>query len=195
MKECLIDKFISSDRFGSYQNIEEYSQNLAFSKKSYIPLSILEVALKNSINELLNDKVGIDWIEDPTFLTKDSLKKVKDAKNILFRRGEKISKSKIIAELSFGFWVNLFKRPYSKKLRTNDLKKIFLNLPPKNEKLINREILYKELNHIRNFRNRVFHYEKVLNKDDYNSIFNEIHEILKYFNEELVEYTQKVNNE
>jgi hypothetical protein len=195
MKECLIDKFISSDRFGSYQNIEEYSQNLVFSKQSYIPLSVLEVALKNSINELLNEKVGVNWLEDSEFLTNDSQRKVKEAKNILFRRGEKITRSKIIAELSFGFWVNLFKKPYAKKLRTNDLKKIFLNLPPKNEKLINREILYKELNHIRNFRNRVFHYEKVLNKNDYNSILNEIYEVLKYLDTNLIEYTQKVNNE
>ena len=97
MNSSLINKFISNSRFSSYKDFDEYSKNLVFSKNAYIPLSILEVALKNSIDDLLSDTIGTDWIEKDDFLTKDSIKKVKDAKNILFRRGEKISKSKIIA--------------------------------------------------------------------------------------------------
>ncbi|MFP4487403.1 MAG: hypothetical protein ACLFOC_10595 [Campylobacterales bacterium] len=140
-------------------------------------------------------QISEQWYEDEKFLTKDSIKKVNEAKDVLFKRGEKVTKSKIIAELSFGFWVNLFKKPYANKLRTKELQKIFLNMPPKETKTINREVLYQELNHIRNFRNRVFHYEKVLNKDDYNNIFSEIYEILEYFDIELAEYTKSMNNE
>lgn len=195
MKQSLIEKFVSNERFSSYKDTDEYIGNLIFSKKSYIPLSILEVSLKNSINEHLTITVDKDWLHNDAFLTKDSRKKVEDAKYILYKRGEKITKSKIIAELSFGFWVNLFKKPYEMKLRTKDLSKIFPNLPNKKEKIINRDIIFQELNHIRNFRNRVFHYEKVLNKDNYNDIFNEIDEILCYFDKELLVFTQKVNNE
>ncbi len=194
MKDALIKRFISDERFGSYRDIEEYEANLLLSKNSYIPLSILEIALKNSIDNLLSVKLGINWIEDTGFLTKDSIVKIEEAKSILQKRGESITKSKIIAELSFGFWVNLFKKPYATKLRTSDLQNIFLNLPLREEKLINREVLYKELNHIRNFRNRVFHYEKVLNKNNYNKIFDEIDEILCYFDKELLEFSKKANN-
>ena len=195
MKISLIKKYISSERFRSYSGIDEYLENLVFSKKAYIPLSILEISLKNSINDLLTDKLGENWLEDKNFLTNDSLKKIDEARNILFKRGEHISKSKIIAELSFGFWVNLFKKPYEMKLRTKDIQKIFTNLPPKKEKIINREVIYKELNHIRNFRNRVFHYEKVINKDNYNQIFDEIDEVLFYFDKELFDCVKKANND
>ena len=195
MKISLIKKYISSERFRSYDGIDEYLENLVFSKKAYIPLSILEISLKNSINDLLTDKLGENWLEDKNFLTNDNLKKIDEARNILFKRGEHISKSKIIAELSFGFWVNLFKKPYEKKLRTKDIQKIFTNLPPKKEKIINREVIYKELNHIRNFRNRVFHYEKVINKDNYNQIFDEIDEVLFYFDKELFDCVKKANND
>lgn len=194
MKISLIKKYISSERFRSYDGIDEYLENLVFSKKAYIPLSILEISLKNSINDLLTDKLGENWLEDKNFLTNDNLKKIDEARNILFKRGEHISKSKIIAELSFGFWVNLFKKPYEMKLRTKDIQKIFTNLPPKKEKIINREVIYKELNHIRNFRNRVFHYEKVINKDNYNQIFDEIDEVLFYFDKELFDCVKKANN-
>ena len=194
MKISLIKKYISSERFRSYSGIDEYLENLVFSKKAYIPLSILEISLKNSINELLTEKLGENWLENKDFLTNDSLRKIEEAKKILYKRAELISKSKIIAELSFGFWVNLFKKPYEMKLRTKDIQKIFTNLPPKKEKIINREVIYKELNHIRNFRNRVFHYEKVINKDNYNQIFDEIDEVLFYFDKELFDCVKKANN-
>ena len=194
MKISLIKKYISTERFRSYSGIDEYLENLVFSKKAYIPLSILEISLKNSINDLLTDKLGENWLENKDFLTNDSLRKIDEARNILYKRAELISKSKIIAELSFGFWVNLFKKPYEKKLRTKDIQKIFTNLPPKKEKIINREVIYKELNHIRNFRNRVFHYEKVINKDNYNQIFDEIDEVLFYFDKELFDCVKKANN-
>ena len=194
MKKSLIKKYISTERFRSYSGIDEYLENLVFSKKAYIPLSILEISLKNSINELLTEKLGENWLENKDFLTNDSLRKIDEAKKILFKRAEPISKSKIIAELSFGFWVNLFKKPYEMKLRTKDIQKIFTNLPPKKEKMINREVIYKELNHIRNFRNRVFHYEKVINKDNYNQIFDEIDEVLFYFDKELFDCIKKANN-
>lgn len=195
MKDSLIKKFISGKRFKSYENINEYQANLIMSKQSYIPLSILEVSLRNSIDTLLSFKVDENWHLDADFLTKDSALKVQQAIELLERRRESVSKHKIIAELSFGFWVNLFKKPYEKKLRINDLKKIFPNLPPKNIKLMNREKIYKELNHIRNFRNRLFHYEKVINRDCYDMVFEEINEILNYFDNEIYEFATRINNQ
>lgn len=193
MKENLIEQFISQKRIGSYVDMDEYITNLTFSKSSYIPLSVLEIALRNAINRFLSYVVGEQWYEDSNFLTKYSIRKVEEAKRVLQGRRENPSKDKIIAELSFGFWVNLFKKPYDKKLRIKELKKIFPNLPCANEKLINREVLFRELNHIRNFRNRVFHYEKVINKDNYNNVHDEIFEILSYFDSQLKEFAVKVN--
>jgi len=185
---------MSQKRLESYRDIVEYEQNLVFSKKAYIPLSILEIALRNSIDSFLGEKISNEWYKEENFLTKDSQKKVDDVIALLERRKENSSKNKIIAELSFGFWVNLFKAPYANNLRVNDLKKIFPNLPPRQVKLINREYLYTRLNHIRQFRNRIFHYEKVLNKDAYNDIFEEIEELLEYFDKELCDFSKKTNN-
>ncbi len=195
MNRHLIEKYISEARFSKYKNLDEYEENLFFSKKSYIPLSILEVALRNAIDNLLTQKVGEQWHEDASFLTRDSQFKVQQVKEMLQKRRESTSREKIIAELSFGFWVNLFKKPYDKKLRIKDLKKVFPNLPSKQEKLMNREVIYRELNHIRNFRNRVFHYEKVINKDNYNTVLSEIEEILNYFDTELNTFAKRLNDE
>ncbi len=148
----------------------------------------MEVALRNALDNYLSNKISNNWYEED-FLTQDSKIKVNQAIALLNRRKERISKEKIIAELSFGFWVNLFKKPYDKKLRINDIILIFPNLPKRNEKLINRQILFKKLNHIRIFRNRIFHYEKVLNKDDFNNIKNEILEVAKLMNHKDIKHT------
>jgi len=195
MNSGLISKYISDNRINSYKDLPEYEENLLLSKNAYIPLSILEVSLRNSLDALLSEKVSPNWYETDSFLTNDSRYKITQAIELLKRRKESVSKHKIIAELSFGFWVNLLKKPYEKKLRINDLKKVFPNLPPKNKKLTNRDSLYKELNHIRNFRNRIFHHEKVLNRDNYNNIFKEISEILSYFDEEICLFSKRVNHE
>jgi len=195
MKKSLIEKYITIKRFESYENIDEYKKNLIFSKEAYIPLSILEVALRNSIDRTFSQNVDTNWYINRDFLTNDSIKKVNQVIELLKKRREPISKDKIIAELSFGFWVNLFKRPYSNQLRLRELKKIFPNLPNKKVKFLNRDIIYKKLNHIRNFRNRIFHYEKVLNKDNYNNIYSEIYEILGYFDNEIFLFTKRLNSE
>ncbi|MBN2768687.1 MAG: hypothetical protein JXQ68_06250, partial [Campylobacterales bacterium] len=110
MKNSLIERFISQERFQNYQDMSEYRDNLVFSKRSYIPLSILEVALRNSIDRLLSEKIREDWHEDVNFLTVDSRQKIEQAKELLTKRGENTIKQKVIAELSLGFWVNLFKK-------------------------------------------------------------------------------------
>ena len=88
---------------------------------------------------------------------------------------------------------NLLRNSYIKTMRTNIIKKIFPNLPTKDQKLITREYMNKKLNHIRKFRNRVFHYENIL-KEEFKNIEDDIYEILSYFDNELVEFTKKANN-
>jgi hypothetical protein len=77
-------------------------------------------------------------------------------------------------------------------MRIKDLKVIFPNLPNKNKQNINRQIIFNKLNHIRIFRNRIFHHEKVLNRDGFNDIFLEIEEMLSYFSNDLVEFNQSL---
>lgn len=59
IKRTLIDNFISQNRIGSYKGINEYIDNLTFSKSSYIPLSVLEIALRNAINNFFSVEVEI----------------------------------------------------------------------------------------------------------------------------------------
>jgi hypothetical protein len=193
VKESLKLKYISEDRLSSYNDFEEYRQNLLISKNAYIPLSILEIALRNALNTYLTIKIGQDWHVDNTFLTPMAQKKIKEVNDTLKGRKEIDSKEKVIAELNFGFWVSLFQKPYQNYFRTKDLRQIFPNMPLKTELFLDREEIYKKLDHIRRFRNRVFHYEKVINKDHYNEIVKDINFVLAIFDDALAEFAATLN--
>ncbi|MDX9743947.1 MAG: Abi family protein [Arcobacteraceae bacterium] len=195
MKEILIKKYITTTRFSVYKDLIQYNNNLKKAKHLYIPLSILEVSLRNSINNIFEKFYGVGWIiNEANFLKAKELAKIMDAKNKIIDNQEIITKDKLVAELTFGFWTALFQSAYDDKMRTNNLKQIFPNLPPKEIKIIDRKTMSSKLNHIRKFRNRIFHHENIL-KDEFIDIEDKIYEILEYFDMELAEYTKNVNNE
>ena len=191
MKESVKKKFITNVRLQNYKDFEEYKQNLYNSEKSYILLSIFEVSLRNSIDSYFKQKISPNWLES-VFLHKDTKQKIDEAKNKILQRRETITHDKIIAELPLGFWTSLFRKSYVNLMRIKDIKHIFPNMPSKKEKLINRNILDKKLNHIRKFRNRVFHYEKILNKVEYENIENDIFELLIYFDFEIYSFAKEL---
>ncbi|MEN4046258.1 Abi family protein [Sulfurimonas sp. NWX367] len=195
MNDILINKYITSKRFAIYDTLELYDSNLKKAKQSYIPLSVLEVSLRNSINSLFERFYGAGWIvNEAQFLKHKEIEKIESAKDKIRKNHEEITQDKLISELSFGFWTALFQSAYNDKMRTAYLKQIFPNLPPKNRELIDRKKISAKLNHIRKFRNRVFHHENII-KDEFVNIESEIYEILSYFDDEVCAFAKRVNNE
>jgi hypothetical protein len=195
MNNSLLNKFITPQRLSKYRTIENYEQNLLISKQYYIPLSVLEVSLRNAINFHFETMYGRGWLlNQAQFLRNDLILKIDEAKSKILKRNEEINKEKLVAELSFGFWTALFKSPYAKQMRTTDLKRIFSNLPSKDKALIDRSILSIKLNHIRAFRNRIFHHEKIIDKLEFNTIEEEINIILLYLDENILEFVQRLNS-
>jgi len=195
MNEILICKYITEKRFSKYHSLSDYEENLLLSKKYYVPLSILEVSLRNAINTHFEKFYGAGWLlNEASFLQRDHLFKIQEGKRKIQSRKERLTKDKLVAELSFGFWVNLFKSSYAGQMRIANLKQIFTNLPAKDIKLINRNELFQTINHIRNFRNRIFHHEKIVNKVNFKNIENDIDEILEYLHEDILDFSKRVNN-
>jgi len=184
-------KFITDIRLKNYTDFDAYKQNLLQSEKYYILLSIFEISLRNSIDDYFKKKISNDWLNCKV-LHYDTRKRVEEAKSKIVQRRETSTHDKIIAELAFGFWTSLFRKSYSNLIRIQDINYIFPNMPRKNEKLINRNILDKKLNHIRKFRNRVFHYERIVNKLEYIHIENDIFELLEYFDSEISDFAKNM---
>lgn len=197
VRKCTILKsnFISLERIARYKNFDEYLENLKLAKTYYIPLSIVEISFRNSLDKLFKKNISKEWLQDEGFIKSQHKHKIDVSIKLLKLKDKEISHNNILAELTFGFFVTFFKAPYQQHLRYNDLKQIFPNLPSSKSKKINRHFIFTKLNKIRLFRNKVFHHDKIIDKKEYENMSNEIYEFLSYFDDEIAIITKRLNDE
>ncbi len=163
-------KTISEQRLEAYRNgyndLETMARclwNAALSEAFYPSLLHLEVGLRNSMY-----RAGTLAFRDPlwfkhSFLCDRCQEDVGVAEYELNRaRKDSTDPGRIIAELKFGFWTRLFSRHYEFILWNNGTF-ISAAFPNAHRRLRVRSKLAARFDRIRNFRNRIFHYEKILN--------------------------------
>src|SRR5580658_3569348 len=127
MNKNYLEKVFSAERMqkyfvrrsGSELSILHYQCNIQVSEAFYPALSVLEVALRNSINRELTVKFdGSDWYNHFSTVPglNNLLQEISAAQYQIARRHELVTPSKIVAELTLGFWVRLFNAEYERVL-------------------------------------------------------------------------------
>lgn len=184
-----------------------YKANLKLAQAFHPLLGILEVSLRNSINNTLsNHFTDTDWIInqktgfmiDPslTFVYKRTgatktnnylLREVKKAESRLRKTRTVVTSGKVLSEQTLGFWTDLFAVHNYKILRGKPIK-IFTALPSGH----GRKQVADELNNIRRFRNRINHNEPIcfsgttIDFTDAEEVYQSITNILNWINPELI---------
>jgi len=165
--------------------IIHYQCNIELSEAFYPCINVFEVLLRNNINRELAKSFGReDWyvrFASTPGLT-DLNKYIMQANKQIAVRKEYSSSSKIIAELTLGFWVSLFNVEYERIL-WKDLRKVFPNMPKKDRQ---RKKIAPPLNRFRAFRNRIFHHEPISwNMERIKQIHTEILTLLTWMNVDI----------
>jgi hypothetical protein len=167
--------------------IKRYEENVLISQAFYPVLSILEITLRNSIDTMIKTKFGENWIEQElnqnTILYEYDFNSLKEAyeKTKQSYKNECFTYGKVIAGLSFGFWVNLCSKKYNVPIWTKQgcFRGVFVYYPKTKQEQIH-EIASK-LTSIKKLRNKIFHYEPILkHKEKILNKYNEMLEILSY---------------
>lgn len=156
---------ISKERFEPYLKRSEntknalflYQKNIETSQEFYGLLSILEITLRNQVDQSCKLYFKNDnWLTE--ILPIELSHQINENKSRLIKSKKEITNSRILAELNFGFWTTLFNRKYA-RIFWKPLHRIFPNMPKENKK---RTEVSSRLNHIRVFRNRIYHYEPII---------------------------------
>lgn len=169
MDQIKINHLLSAKRINSYvtrcennfQNaLQYYVANAKISEATYWSLQAFEVALRNKIHWVLTKHFGTNewynqWLVNEDFA--DFHSKIIETKNVLKLRNEPITSDKMVAEFMLGFWVKMFNAKYE-KLLWKSLRLVFYNMP---KNIRQRNNVAGALNKVRNFRNRVYHYEPI----------------------------------
>jgi hypothetical protein len=127
---------------------------------------------------------GDDWyaVFPTTPGLTDLNKYISQANKQIANRKEVATPSKIVAELTLGFWVSLFNVEYERIL-WKSLRKVFANMP-KNER--QRKKVAPPLNRFRTFRNRIFHHEPIAwNLTRLRQINAEILTVIEWLNRDI----------
>lgn len=196
------EKVFSTERMQKYfqrfpadehRAIELYKANIAVSEAFYPILAVFEVALRNSLNRELKEFFGSeDW-----YLRVDGYPGLKDlrneinlAKKHITKRNETITGSKVVAELTLGFWVRLLNAEYEKTL-WKPLRKAF---PFMNKNERQRGKVSAPINHIRSLRNRIFHHEPITwNLTNLERTHQDILIVLAWINKDLPVEVAKID--
>jgi hypothetical protein len=181
---------LSGERIRTYEQIAQggkdpinlYLLNMQISASFHLPLHMCEIALRNTVDRVLSTVFVADWHTSSQFLRMiDSYHRVKLVE--ITSKYTNPSKGKVIAELTLGFWVNLLSPKYA-HLWVNHFYTCFANyktLNPLSTNPVNAlNALHGQLKIINKLRNRIAHYEPILNSNlaaEYVRILNVIHYI------------------
>lgn len=161
-----LSKYLRVTRNNAQQALRLYVLNTKVSAAVMIDLHYIEVALRNKFDRELAVKFGNEWFKDAGFLALVDgrshailLKAQKDAAKH-WPKGKALLSGKVIAELTFGFWLQLTDSKLEHKLWVPCLHKAFA--PRKAPK---RAIFNQQLEKLRQLRNRVAHHEPIFHLD------------------------------
>lgn len=131
-------------------------------------MHFVETALRNSLNRYFSMSLNRDdWYNTPDFLLRRQVRARDAAIQKIQDDGRELVPGRVVAALSFGFWVDMLSGGYSQAAhplgfwdqRGLELANVFPHASPRD--LASRRKLNTQFRKMRNLRNRVFHYESI----------------------------------
>lgn len=210
-----VDRYLLAAGNSTTKAVRLYKANLKTSQAFHPLLGVLEVVLRNRLNDILTSHFDDpDWIihQKAGFMsdaslrftykrtgqqkTNDFLKKeIEAAEKRLQKTGTPITSGKIIAEQSLGFWTDLFAVHHYRLLKGKPIK-IFISLPSG----YGRKEVNDELDKVRRFRNRINHNKPVCfngNTIDFTEasiVHQSITDLLSWVDPELIKFISELDS-
>ena len=172
---ALIADAISVDRFQTYLDARAQDATRAFAlyewnarvcASLYVPMQILEVALRNAFHRELSTTFSVDWPTLQSFRGIDlGMHKKIDQAESLVRSGKRtVTVPRTVAALSFGTWTTMLSNHLEHSLWVPALCRAFPNYIVLRGRAITRPIAAQQFNELRRFRNRVAHHEPIFSR-------------------------------
>ncbi|KAA0972724.1 hypothetical protein FPY71_04495 [Aureimonas fodinaquatilis] len=193
---------ISAPRFSTYLrarggDIEEalrlYRWNLEVSSALLVALQLCEVSVRNSIATAIENTYGPSWPWNRGFQIslKTSRHGYSPRCNLIDLAKRAPATSKIVAELKFIFWEQMFTARHDQAIWNRQLKIVFPNCDCTNTVQQLRTYGLKELNKIRVLRNRIAHHEPIL-ENNIQQEYERIRLMIAWTNDTTAEWLDKI---
>jgi hypothetical protein len=147
--------------------VELYAWNAQVSAALLVPLHICEVVVRNAVSDALTAVYGPRWPWSVGFEKSFSATRIgydprRDLQKV---RSFHATVGKVIPELRFVFWQNLFTGRYDARLWNPYLVRVFPNIDTTETVQRVRKRIHDDLGQIRELRNRIAHHEPIFGRN------------------------------
>ena len=177
MKFLELQHIVSPDRMSRYltacnndrrKALHLYKLNIKASLEMFAVVGAFEVALRNSINRIMIDNYGSDWLRDAVLPGgMFDIPQCRDHARIIRSAYEKLlqhhlySHTHLLSKMEFGVWKYMFSSPQFRATNRVILR-AFPNKPISNRTIqYNNTYIFNELDHVNSLRNRIAHHEPI----------------------------------
>lgn len=132
------------------------------------PLHICEVVIRNAVADALEAVYGPRWPWETTFvlsLPNPSGSYYNSRRDLKSAAAKQPSTGKVIPELKFVFWQEMFTHRHDVRLWNTHIKRIFPSYDPAITVVSLRKAVYADLEAIRKLRNRIAHHEPIFTRN------------------------------
>ena len=154
---------------GDPRAVALYTWNAQVSAALFIPLHFCEVVVRNAAADALEAVYGARWPWNPVFvlsLPDPPHRNIYNPRaNLNKVASQQPSTGKVIPELNFVFWQQLFTHRHDVRLWNAHLKRVFPEHDPKKAMITTRKSIYADLEVIRKLRNRIAHHEPIFTRN------------------------------
>lgn len=178
MSDYAIKQALSESRLGTFEAATKgkpilpcalalYAWNAQVAAAMLAPLHLCEVVLRNAVSDALESVYGHRWPWSAGFVQSlpDPATGYNPRRDLVFAREGRASPGKVIAELPFFFWQNLFTKRFELRLWSAHLFEVMPYLDKTQEVSMLRRLLFDELEQVRKLRNRIAHHEPVFKRN------------------------------
>lgn len=145
-----------------------YAWNAEVSAALLAPLHICEVVMRNAAAEALEAVYGPRWPWEATFilsLPNPSGNQYSSRRDLMGVAARQPSTGKVIPELKFVFWQEMFTHRHDVRLWDAHLRRVFPCHNPADTVVSLRRAIYQDLEAIRRLRNRIAHHEPIFTRN------------------------------
>jgi hypothetical protein len=165
-----ITTLLSEKRLAKYKGISKedafkcHLYNSELAESFYQSLSYFEIILRNKVDLVFSKYLGQDWVFKTEYhIGKNQHHYEETVKRIEREKGSEYLTNRdcIISELMFGYWSFLFSSAY-KEILWNKYPEMFGKIFDNSKYTLTLFKAYSQINKIRLYRNKVFHYGSLL---------------------------------
>lgn len=170
-----VEWILSAGRFSTYlraaqgdttRALELYAWNAQVSAALMVPSHFAEVAVRNAVDEVLTVVYGSRWPWSTTLeqALPTPARGFNPRRELCQTRIGHTTPGKVVADLKFAFWENMFTSRHDERLWRPHLMRVFPHAETTDVSALRRAI-YHDLDEVRRLRNRIAHHEPLLDED------------------------------